>query len=216
MLFCYDGYGARDSEPVDTHGVATSHSISPNDDCEYHLCTKIHSVGWKMQGDTTFISWLMVMTRKYVLPPSPLIPDTNIDFRHYFRSHCRYVATRRPQHRRSRASLLASISPPVKAFQNQEVVPPRKVSPISEVEITRGSIADDIIIEKESQEQPAYESSNPDERNVANAVMFLDSPSPLGVPLPSSHHSLAEAASGTSPNFLQQRRVLTFRGKGSL
>ena len=41
MLFCHDGYGARDREPVDTHGVATSHIIFLNDACECKLCAVI-------------------------------------------------------------------------------------------------------------------------------------------------------------------------------
>lgn len=148
-----------------------------------------------MLGDTTFISWLMVMTRK-----------------HYFKTQCIYVASHRPVRHRSRASLLASISRPVRAFQNQDVVPPRKTSPIQaqEVDITKGPTIE--ITEKNSEQQFAFDSaSNPD----ANVAVFSSSPTPFSIPLPSSHPpshlELIEEASVTSPDVLRQRRVLTFR-----
>ena len=173
--------------------------------------TKINSVRWKIQGDTTFVSWLMVMIRKYVPSLSFPLPNANIDFRRYFRSHCVYVASGGPRRRRSRASLLASISPPTKPFQNQEVVPPRKVTPIPEVEITRGS-TDEISNEKHFPELAYNTTHNPEDRIVTNAATVSESPAPLSIPLPSSHHSFSDEASLSSPNFLQQRRVLTFRG----
>ena len=154
----------------------------------------------------------MVMIRKYMLSPSfPLLnTNANINFRHYFRSHCIYVASGGPRRRKSRASLLASISRPIKSFQNQEVVPPRKVTPIPEVEITKGSTTDEISNEKDFLEQPVYD--NMEDVNVANATVVSESPAPLSIVLPSSHPSLAEETNVSSPNFLQQRRVLTFRG----
>lgn len=213
MLFFHDGYGALYGESVDTDGVATSHIMSVNDACECKVCIAIHSVGWKVQGDTTFISWLMVMTRKYVLSPSFHVLHANFDIRHYFKTQCIYVASHRPVRHRSRASLLASISRPVRAFQNQDVVPPRKTSPIQaqEVDITKGPTIE--ITEKNSEQQFAFDSaSNPD----ANVAVFSSSPTPFSIPLPSSHPpshlELIEEASVTSPDVLRQRRVLTFRG----
>jgi hypothetical protein len=162
----------------------------------------------------------MVMTRKYVLLQASS-PSTHpdINFRHYFRTQCIYIASRsrRPPPRRSRASLLASISHPIKTFQNQDVVPPRKVSPIPDIEIIKGSTSGSDDIEEKFQQASTSGSDDIEEKfqqgstsgsddiikeksqrrstrhstsnPETNAVMFSSSPTPLSVPLPPSHPS---------------------------
>jgi hypothetical protein len=131
------------------------------------------------------------------------------DFRHYFRTQCKYVASRsrRPPLRRSRTSLLASISRPIKAFQNQDAVQPREPIPDTSIEKVSTSASSGIL--EERSQQPSDNTSN------LHATVVTSSPDPLSVPLPPSyppsHHSIAEDASVTS-DFIRQRRVLAFTG----
>ena len=179
----------------------------------------IHKL-YKMQGDTTVISWLMVMTRKYALS-SASFEHPHKRFRHYFRTQCIYVASRHSSHRlsKSRASLLASISSPIKAFRSQEAVPPHKEFPIPLLDdtIEKGPSTNDT---DEKSSGSAQQQGARDEVQSLGETKVLDldtnaftsSPAAYTVPLSSSDIPAAADPNATNPDATPHRRVLTFRG----
>lgn len=150
------------------------------------------------------------------------------DLRHYFRTHCRYVASSRPRRRprRSRTSLLASISAPVNAFRHREVVPPRKSAkptPIDHDESARRSVEGCASVgwpsttsQEHSYDGPSkwLESSRDRDSSRVSSPQPMNATASEPVPFPSSdgHDGDLSRAHTTSPIFLRQRRVLTFRG----
>lgn len=156
-----------------------------------------------MLGNTTFISWLMVMTRK-----------------HYFRTHCRYVASRQPPRRlrRSRRSLLASISAPINAFQSREAVPPRNNAK-APFEVTDGSMEDGTPVEglstpwKEHLHDGSIKSQGREgaDTTFSSSLPEIPTSAPSTFPSSDGHDNELPRAHTSSPILPRQRRALTFR-----
>lgn len=159
------------------------------------------------------------MTRKYVLLHHSST-HVNPIFRHYFRTHCRYVASRQPPRRlrRSRTSLLASISAPINAFQSREAVPPRNNAK-APFEVTDGSMEDGTPVEglstpwKEHLHDGSIKSQGREGADTTfSSLPEIPTSAPSTFPSSDGHDNELPRAHTSSPILPRQRRALTFRG----